>query len=42
MDIRGFIDLSEIIARRYGALREEKVEPRFGDPHTHTSRPVLS
>ena len=28
----------EIIARRYDALGEEKVEPLFGDPHTHTSR----
>jgi hypothetical protein len=34
----GFIDLNEIIARRYDALGEEKVEPLFGDPHTHTSR----
>ena len=33
-----FIDLNEIIARRYDALGEEKVEPLFGDPHTHTSR----
>jgi rhamnogalacturonan acetylesterase len=33
----GFIDLNEIIARRYEALGEDKVEPLFGDPHTHTS-----
>jgi lysophospholipase L1-like esterase len=32
------IDLNEIIARRYDALGPEKVEPLFGDPHTHTSR----
>jgi lysophospholipase L1-like esterase len=34
----GFVDLNEIIARRYDLLGEEKVEPLFGDPHTHTSR----
>jgi lysophospholipase L1-like esterase len=34
----GFIDLNEIIARRYDALGPEKVEPMFADPHTHTSR----
>jgi lysophospholipase L1-like esterase len=33
-----FIDLNELIARRYDALGAEKVEPLFGDPHTHTSR----
>jgi lysophospholipase L1-like esterase len=33
-----FIDLNEIIARRYDALGEAAVEPLFGDPHTHTSR----
>jgi rhamnogalacturonan acetylesterase len=33
-----FIDLNEIIARRYDALGEEKVETLFADPHTHTSR----
>jgi rhamnogalacturonan acetylesterase len=33
----GFIDLNEIIARRYDALGEAAVEPLFGDPHTHTS-----
>lgn len=32
------IDLNEIIARRYDALGQEKVEPLFADPHTHTSR----
>jgi lysophospholipase L1-like esterase len=31
------IDLNEIIARQYDALGPEKVEPLFGDPHTHTS-----
>jgi lysophospholipase L1-like esterase len=34
----GFIDLNEIIARKYDALGEAAVEPLFGDPHTHTSR----
>jgi len=33
-----FVDLNEIIARRYDELGPEKVEPLFGDPHTHTSR----
>jgi hypothetical protein len=33
-----FIDLNEIIARRYDALGESFVEPLFADPHTHTSR----
>lgn len=33
-----FIDLNEIIARRYDALGEAAVEPLFADPHTHTSR----
>jgi rhamnogalacturonan acetylesterase len=33
-----FIDLNAIIARRYDALGEQKVEPLFADPHTHTSR----
>ena len=32
-----FVDLNEIVARRYDALGQEKVEPLFGDPHTHTS-----
>ena len=34
----GFVDLNEIIGRRYDALGEAAVEPLFGDPHTHTSR----
>jgi lysophospholipase L1-like esterase len=33
-----FIDLNEIIARRYDRLGEAQVEPLFADPHTHTSR----
>jgi lysophospholipase L1-like esterase len=33
-----FVDLDEIIARRYDALGEAQVEPRFADTHTHTSR----
>jgi hypothetical protein len=33
-----FIDLNEIIARRYDAVGEAQVEPLFADPHTHTSR----
>ena len=33
-----FVDLNEIIARRYDALGEAKVEALFADPHTHTSR----
>jgi lysophospholipase L1-like esterase len=33
-----FVDLNELIAARYDALGPEKVEPLFGDPHTHTSR----
>ena len=32
-----FVDLNEIVARRYDALGQEKVEPLFGDPHIHTS-----
>ncbi len=32
-----FIDLNAIIARRYDELGEQKVEPLFADPHTHTS-----
>ena len=32
-----FVDLNEIIARRYDDLGPEKVEPLFGDEHTHTS-----
>jgi lysophospholipase L1-like esterase len=34
----GFVDLNETIARRYDELGPEKVEPLFGDEHTHTSR----
>ncbi len=34
----GFIDLNELIAAKYDELGEEKVEPLFADPHTHTSR----
>jgi len=33
-----FIDLNEIIARRYDALGREKVDTLFADPHTHTGR----
>jgi lysophospholipase L1-like esterase len=33
-----FVDLNGIIADRYDAMGEEKVEPMFADPHTHTSR----
>ncbi len=32
-----FIDLNGIIARRYDELGAAKVEPLFGDPHTHTT-----
>lgn len=32
-----FVDLNEIIARKYDELGPEKVEPLFADPHTHTS-----
>jgi lysophospholipase L1-like esterase len=32
------IDLNERIAAAYDAMGAEKVEPMFGDPHTHTSR----
>jgi rhamnogalacturonan acetylesterase len=32
-----FVDLNEIVARRYEALGAEKVEPLFADEHTHTS-----
>ena len=32
-----FVDLNEIIARRYDELGPDKVEPLFGDEHTHTS-----
>ena len=33
-----FVDLNEIIAQRYDELGRDKVEPLFGDEHTHTSR----
>ncbi len=32
----GFIDLNEIIARRYDAMGPQAVDKLFGDPHTHT------
>jgi lysophospholipase L1-like esterase len=32
-----FVNLNEIIARRYDAMGPEKVDPLFGDPHTHTT-----
>lgn len=32
-----FVDLNEIIARRYDALGPAAVDPLFGDPHTHTT-----
>lgn len=32
-----FIDLNEIIARRYEELGPEKVDALFADPHTHTT-----
>jgi lysophospholipase L1-like esterase len=34
----GLVDLNEIVAGKYDALGAEKVEPLFGDEHTHTSR----
>jgi lysophospholipase L1-like esterase len=34
----GFVDLNEIMAAKYDAMGPEKVEPLFGDEHTHTSR----
>jgi lysophospholipase L1-like esterase len=34
-----FIDLNEIVAAKYDALGPAKVDPLFGDEHTHTSRP---
>ena len=34
----GFVDLNEIIAKKYDALGAARVEPLFGDEHTHTSR----
>lgn len=33
-----FINLNELIAAEYDKLGEEKVNPLFADPHTHTSR----
>lgn len=33
-----FINLNEIIAARYDDLGPEKVDPLFGDEHTHTTR----
>lgn len=33
-----FIDLNEIIAARYDQMGPEKVNPLFGDEHTHTTR----
>jgi len=32
-----FVDLNEIIARKYEELGQEKVEPLFADEHTHTT-----
>lgn len=32
-----FINLNEIVARRYDAMGPAAVEPLFGDPHTHTT-----
>lgn len=33
-----FVDLHEIIARRYDELGPAQVDPLFADPHTHTTR----
>lgn len=33
-----FVDLNELIARRYDALGEEKVNALFADEHTHTTQ----
>jgi lysophospholipase L1-like esterase len=33
-----YVDLNEMIAAKYDALGPAKVEPLFGDEHTHTSR----
>lgn len=33
-----FIDLNEIIAARYDEMGPDKVNPLFGDEHTHTTR----
>jgi hypothetical protein len=32
-----FVDLNEIVSRRYEALGPEKVNDLFGDEHTHTN-----
>ena len=32
----GFVDLNEIVARRYDAMGSDAVDSLFGDPHTHT------
>jgi hypothetical protein len=32
-----FVNLNEIIARQYDQLGPAKVDPLFGDPHTHTT-----
>jgi len=32
-----FVDLNEIIARKYDELGPEKIDPLYGDPHTHTT-----
>ncbi|CAN5493302.1 hypothetical protein BH10ACI2_BH10ACI2_25140 [soil metagenome] len=32
-----FIDLNNVIAEEYDKMGEAKVDPMFGDPHTHTS-----
>lgn len=32
-----FVNLNEIIARKYDAMGPAKVDPLFGDPHTHTT-----
>jgi rhamnogalacturonan acetylesterase len=32
-----FIDLNDLIAKRYEEMGKEKVETLFGDEHTHTN-----
>jgi lysophospholipase L1-like esterase len=32
-----YVDLNEIISRRYDAMGEAAADPLFGDPHTHTT-----